>query len=40
MIRTRNEELQRNQDAMNELDQILRQDALNLLVSLAAIATP
>ena len=29
MMRTRNEELQRNQDAMNELDQILRQDALN-----------
>ena len=28
MMRTRNEELQRNQDAMNELDQILRQDAL------------
>ena len=29
MMRTRNEELQRNQEAINELDQILRQDALN-----------
>jgi hypothetical protein len=29
MMRRRQEELQRNQDAMNELDQILRQDALN-----------
>ena len=27
MTRSRNEELQRNQDAINELDQILRQDA-------------
>ena len=28
MLRSRNEELQRKQDAINELDQVLRQDAL------------